>query len=46
MNILDKIKKDFALSNGFNFLEIPYWDIVQSKIETYKRKINNILKKE
>ena len=22
----DKIKKDFALSNGFNFLEIPYWE--------------------
>ena len=21
----DKIKKDFALNNGFNFLEIPYW---------------------
>ena len=21
----DKIKKDFAISNGFNFLEIPYW---------------------
>ena len=22
----DKIKKDFALNNGFNFLEIPYWE--------------------
>lgn len=22
----DKIKKEFALNNGFNFLEIPYWD--------------------
>lgn len=43
---VDKYKKDYCINNNIGYLEIPYWDIVQSKIETYKRKINNILKKE
>ena len=43
---VDKYKKDYCINNNIGYLEIPYWNIVQSKIETYKRKINNILKKE
>lgn len=41
---LDKIKKIYAISNGYNFLEIPYW--TDNKKETWKmlidRKIESI----
>lgn len=39
---IDKIKKDYCIQNGYKFLEIPFWDI-ESKISTYKRKIDDIL---
>lgn len=40
----DKIKKEFALNNNFNFLEIPYWEnknifnIIGEAIENIKKK--------
>ena len=40
----DRIKKDFALNNGFNFLEIPYWEkeniesIIEEKLKEIKSK--------
>lgn len=32
---LDKIKKDFAINNNINFLEITYKDNIVEKLEKY-----------
>ena len=37
--VKDKIKKEFALSQGYHFLEIPYWS--DDKDNTWKQLINN-----
>lgn len=43
---IDLYKKDYCEQHGVGYLEIPYWLIIQSKTETYKTMINNILKKD
>lgn len=40
---LDKIKKEYAISHGYHFLEIPYW--TDDKKETYKKLIDNKIAK-
>lgn len=39
---VDKIKKDYCRKNNINFLELPFWYIINS--EKYKELINNITK--
>lgn len=38
----DKIKKDFAIANGYSYMEIPYW---MEKNEEYKEVIDDATKK-
>lgn len=41
---IDKIKKDYCINNGINFVEIPVWKIVNKhKTKGYKILIDNIL---
>lgn len=40
--LYDEYKKQFALDNGYSFLEIPYW--TDNKKETWKELINNKIK--
>ena len=41
---IDKIKKDYCDKNGINFIEIPFWKIINKyKIKGYKILIDNIL---
>jgi very-short-patch-repair endonuclease len=40
---VDSFKKECAIKNGYNFVEIPYWLITQSNIDTYKTIIDNIV---
>ena len=37
----DDFKKNYALEQGYNFLEIPYWKV---KDGSYKKLINNKIK--
>lgn len=39
---VDNIKKEYCLKHNIKYIEIPYWLIVQSPIETYKKIIDNI----
>ena len=43
---IDLYKKNYCEQHGIGYLEIPYWLITQSKTETYKTMIDNILKKD
>ena len=43
---IDLYKKNYCEQHGIGYLEIPYWFITQSKTETYKTMIDNILKKD
>ena len=37
----DNFKKNYALEQGYNYLEIPYWKV---KDDSYKKLINNKIK--
>ena len=37
----DNFKKNYALEQGYNYLEIPYWKV---KDDSYKELINNKIK--
>lgn len=39
---VDNIKKEYCLKHNIKYIEIPYWLIVQSPTETYKKIIDNI----
>lgn len=43
---IDNIKKEYCIKNNINYVEIPYWLITESSIETYKQIIDNILEKD
>ena len=44
--LIDNIKREYCIKNNINYIAIPYWLIVESPTETYKKIIDNILKKD
>lgn len=40
---VDKFKQECCIRNNVNYVAIPFWLITQSKTETYKTIINNII---
>lgn len=44
---LDKIKKDYCISHGIKYLELPAWWIFNGReMDRYKKEINNIIKQD
>lgn len=41
---VDNFKKECCISHGIEYIAIPFWLITQSKIDTYKKIIDNITK--
>lgn len=40
---IDNFKKECCIKNNINYVEIPFWLIIQSSSETYKKIIDNII---